>query len=205
MLFEGYYNMEVVMNIKKILFFTLTIFLTGRFAIAWDSQQKIPTAQAIEPKKVLENPEQTIEKLAHSLGLTFKKKCIKSGKVEFFLESMSGIKSAYLIGCLHEAYLEYLEVNDTVLRNHKIGSLLFETFRYECSKQGHTKMRWMASSFGRHKIPHDQLIAFYKKLGGRIVSGDNITYNCMECDTMLSPKLDVKATPVNSLCWRFVC
>lgn len=172
------------MNIKNILFVTLLIISSGRIIAAAAPQVKASNALVVDQKQAMENPEQVLEKLAYSLGFRFSINRKENGFIDIALTDNDGNRCAYLIGFLNNAYLSRLEVCDSNLRNHKIGTVLFEMFRYECFKKGHEKMRWTASSFGNNIIPHHALLAFYKKLGGRVMGGNSITYNDMECDIM---------------------
>jgi hypothetical protein len=101
-----------------------------------------------------------------------------ANSIEISLKNAEGDRVAYVQGSCHDTQgkLNFLQVTSPLLRRKGIASLLWHTFYEACLVRGCEKIEWYASSFGDHPIPHDQLIAFYTRLGGRVVHN-----HFMEC------------------------
>lgn len=154
--------------------------LSGPLMAAAAPKPQVPVVQSIDQKQTMENPEQALEKLAQSLGLTFKKNIFSKDeevKVDMHLKDPQGKQYAYLRGAIDQpvkgvACIDLLEV-DLDFRKKGIGLLLCKAFCSVCREAGCKQITFLASSFGSDPIPDSLLVNFYTKLGANIIEHED--------------------------------
>lgn len=136
---------------------------------------KVPSQQNVIHRLAVENAEQKLKELAHSLDLVMTKKMASdTGRIDIYLADKHGEKYAYLVGNIDflgsAGSISLLEVVWPGFRGKGIARLLIEVFYAMCLEWGCKKITWIAQSFGNYPISHATLINFYQKLGARVIS-----------------------------------
>lgn len=188
------------MNIKKILFITLSYALGGPLFAAAAPNLEIKLAKESALTHVKENAEQALVALASKLGLRFSKKITAEKNVVLELRDAQNVKCAYLSGNLAYcadsdktpgAYLYFIEINKINFRKKGLAKALFKVFHSMCLDAGCKKIFWLAMS-SDGSMPNNVLVHIYTKFGGRKIgiSSEGGTY--MECDVPNSIVLENK-------------
>jgi GNAT superfamily N-acetyltransferase len=133
---------------------------------------QLPAAPAAQVQG--DNAEQALKKLAQNLGLILSLKerhypGSPTSSIEIILANQENNSAAYLYGeCKRndEGDLDALNVVPT-LRRRGLGRSLFNLFKEKCHTAGCKIIRWSAESSSEDAPPHDQLLQFYKSVGGQ--------------------------------------
>jgi hypothetical protein len=171
------------------IFKKISLILGATFVCLWLNAAAPIKNLIIDPDMIntfAQSAEKKLNELADSLGFTVEKnialkniasfisnqKPQKKISIQIALKDKQGKKCAYIMGDIFnlESQDQYagaslLEVSCPEFRGSKIALFLCAMFYNICREMGCKKIRWLAKSYGKSKITHKRLIAFYKQMG----------------------------------------